>query len=99
IVMLAILGVAWAWGARDRVGHWIAAAVQRDAALASAVAAASGCDPVFLDGRPDNVRGAYVFRNGLPEALAARGVVATDTPGKAECVLEWNGSAFVRADR
>lgn len=58
IVALLVLGTSWAWGAGDRIGDWSEAAAQRDAALASVVAAASGCDRVVVHGAPDNVRGA-----------------------------------------
>jgi hypothetical protein len=56
--------------ARAHLEHWSHAALLRDAALAHVNALASTCTRITVTGVPDNYRGAYVFRNGLPEAFA-----------------------------
>jgi hypothetical protein len=49
---------------------WIDAASIRDVTLGSIAVLPGDCRRVFVIAAPDNVRGAYVARNSLPEALA-----------------------------
>ena len=59
---------------RSNLRPWFEAATLRDEVLAKVQAfsrAAPACPAFRVTGAPDVVRGAQVFRNGLPEALAA----------------------------
>ena len=81
---------------RGELRVWHRASQLRDVVLAEArrsVAAADCGDVAFLDA-PDSVEGAYVFRNGLREAVG-RGQGQTK-PAGATCELQWNGERFVR---
>lgn len=69
---------------------WRAARDARDAVLAATGTVPETCDPAMVRGLPDNVAGAYVFRNGFSEAAAARGL-----RGTSPCAVEWNGTSFV----
>jgi hypothetical protein len=72
---------------------WSEAAATRDAILSGAAEAvrATPCRSVRVDGAPEDVNGAYVFRSGLREALAA---IPLRPDGRA-CVLRWTGTAIV----
>lgn len=95
-----VVGVAFVVGAVGVQWHltpWREAARVRDRVLASAedVLKMAPCTAVSMAGAPDSVRGAYVFRNGLAEAIAFRtGAAPADTAGG--CAFVWNGSAFQR---
>lgn len=71
----------------DEVIRWHEAANVRDAIVREAVAHPSlaSCGSFLAAGQADNVRGAYVFRNGLAEALGRTGASG------ARCAIEWNG--------
>lgn len=57
----------------------------------------STCSTTSLAGAPDSVRGAYVFRNGLADAIVLRtGSPARAGAGGVPDAL-WDGSAFQRA--
>lgn len=78
---------------------WREAARLRDRVLAAAarVVESAPCPVVSLTGAPDSWRGAYVFRNGLAEAVSA----ATGTSRVAqqtECLFMWDGSEFHRTE-
>jgi hypothetical protein len=64
-VLVSVLSVA------REVGVWTQAADLRDRVLADARAsiARQGCVEATFTGVPDSVDGAYVFRNGFPEAM------------------------------
>jgi hypothetical protein len=65
------LCLLWVAGTRINGVPWTQAAARRDAVLvAVAQLRAGGCTAVWIRNVPDSVRGAYVFRNGLPEAIA-----------------------------
>jgi len=85
--------MVWATVVRIHLIPWVEASVLRDETIrAATIALASGgCGPgsSFQD-VPDSVRGAYVFRNGFPEALAEH-VPLTGTP----CDLHWIDGSFV----
>lgn len=76
--------------------RWLEAAATRDQVLRAFVSQAIPCDPRLAEGLPDHVGGAYVFRNGFPEA------VARSLPARQAwepCVARWDGVRFVRQQR
>ena len=75
---------------------WVAAANTRDALLTDAarVARAQACSSLAVQDAPDTVRGVFVFREGLAEAL---GAIPTE-PGGKPCELRWTGSGLTAAD-
>jgi protein O-mannosyl-transferase len=77
---------------RAHLWHWQDAGIERDLALNAIVDARKqrGCPNLSVSNPPDAVRGAYVFRNGLAEALAARGVVLVESPQRPECAFSWS---------
>jgi len=58
---------------RMHLQPWTAARVARDRVLLQLISVPPTCRQVAASGVPDNVAGAYVFRNGLNEALATLG--------------------------
>jgi hypothetical protein len=72
---------------------WMEAAAARDALLSSAAAAALAvpCRTLTVLDAPDNIRGAFVFREGLTEALDP----LPTNPGGRECVFRWDGAGLV----
>lgn len=82
------------------LGVWSRAAAMRDHVLLEArqAAASARCATAHFDRVPDSVAGAYVFRNGFPEALSELGIaVAADAaPG---CEFTWSGDTFVGSAR
>jgi hypothetical protein len=72
---------------------WQAAARVRDRTLAEARFALDrlACGRPSFENLPDNVQGAYVFRNGFSEALRRAGAVPG---GTGECRLAWDGERF-----
>jgi hypothetical protein len=85
------------YGARLHQGPWTAAADLRDAVMQAARNSAMGqCRSVTISHAPDNVAGAFVFRNGLPEALHRElGITATmsDDPKTVRCAFIWDDTA------
>lgn len=75
---------------------WVAAANTRDALLTDAarVARAQACGSLAVHDAPDAVRGVFVFREGLAEAL---GAIPTEAGGK-PCELRWTGSGLTATD-
>jgi hypothetical protein len=47
------------------------------------------CSLIALTGLPDNVRGAYVFRNGIAEAIAMASNQELTTNAQPMCAFEW----------
>ena len=92
MIALGLVIVIAAGATRAHLWHWQDAATERDLALNAIVETQKqrGCPDLSVSNPPDTVRGAYVFRNGLAEALAARGVVLADTPQRSECAFEWS---------
>jgi hypothetical protein len=74
---------------------WRQAAALRDAVLTRAAAGirASGCRSLEIADAPDSFQGAFVFREGLPEALAGMEYDGAGVP----CRFRWDGST-VRPD-
>lgn len=75
---------------------WVGAAAARDAVLRAAreTIPASGCGSVAVEGLPDAVDGAFVFRNGFAEALQRHGIALPPFQTDAACAFAWNGRTF-----
>jgi hypothetical protein len=97
LVVLVMLGMA---GVRWHLEPWSEAAALRDRVIVAAHSATreSGCETATFVDAPDAARGAYVFRNGLSEALGMRQspLDASQSRG-ARCVFRWDGHQFVQA--
>ena len=95
---LALAGLLGGYAVRLREERsvWRAATTVRDAVLTHAAAAVRDvpCRTLLIHGAPDNVRGAFVFREGLEDALAA---IPMNASGAA-CVLRWTGSGLIPED-
>jgi hypothetical protein len=80
---------------------WKAAALLRDRVIQAATAndLMRQCRTIQLDKLPDAVRGAYVFRNGAPEALLNEAGLRVSGAAEPPCRFVWNepGQAFSRA--
>ncbi len=94
LIASAAVGVQW------HLGAWREAAALRERVLAAAEGAmgTAPCSTVSLAAAPDSVRGAYVFRNGLAEAVAARAASRWDAAPAAgapgDCLFVWDGTRF-----
>jgi hypothetical protein len=88
--------IVCAIGTQWHLRAWREAASLRDQVLtaADAVVAAAPCPTVSLAAAPDAWHGAYVFRNGLGEAMARRGATPSALRAPEECTYAWTGSAF-----
>lgn len=73
---------------------WRRAAEVRDRVLAAVESLPNDCTLFDVAGLPDHVAGAYVFRNGFPEAVAAQ---PSSGVGAMSCGLRWDGARFVSA--
>lgn len=73
VVLLVFLTGAAAAVTRRHLEYWVAAGAERDRVLGTLVQLPLTCRQVSASGVPDNVGGAYVFRNGLNEALTRLG--------------------------
>jgi hypothetical protein len=71
---------------------WLRAAEVRDRVLAAAESLPVECAVQGVTGLPDHVAGAYVFRNGFPEAVGAQ---PSSGVGVMPCGLRWDGARFV----
>jgi hypothetical protein len=79
-LVMAACGIG-AIGVRLNLVPWTRAAAMRDEVLSAVErASTSGCHEVWIRNVPDSVQGAYVFRNGLPEAIAPIAVSSTAPP-------------------
>jgi hypothetical protein len=68
VVAACAIGIV---GVRLNLVPWTRAAAMRDEVLSAVERArTSGCSEVWVRNVPDSVQGAYVFRNGLAEAIA-----------------------------
>ena len=74
---------------------WRQAAALRDAVLtrAAGVIQASGCRSLDVTDAPESFQGAFVFREGLTEALSGLEYVGTGVP----CHLQWDGPGTLLA--
>lgn len=93
VLLTGLLGI-YAVRLQEERRTWQDAARTRDAVLADAARAvrAVPCRALTILDAPDNVNGAFVFREGLREALDGLPL----DPAGAPCVHRWNGSALVR---
>jgi hypothetical protein len=97
-VATVIFAVCSAWAVHAHLRPWREAATIRDAVLHSAAATVSKfpCPYPDFTNLPDSVDGAFIFRNGFPEAaqLPKRPVASTAAP----CVFTWTNGAFIRTN-
>ncbi len=68
---IAIVAAMMATG--THLDHWRRARRTRDAVLMAVETMPPSCAAIAVRGLPDTTAGAYVFRNGFPEALAVQG--------------------------
>jgi hypothetical protein len=93
IGLIVTLLMLFAIATRFHQGPWLAAARERDRVLGAYEQSDLRCLPTRVRGLPDHVGGAYVFRNGFLEAVAAL------RPANAEaatCSLAWDGARFLK---
>jgi hypothetical protein len=98
LLLVSAAVIVGAAGVQIQLQPWREAARLRERVLQAAIDALhlSTCSTTSLAGAPDSVRGAYVFRNGLADAIVLR-TGARPVPGRGECLMLWDGSAFQRA--
>lgn len=91
--VLAVLIPIYATALRSEQHIWRQAADTRDLLLGQAATAVRTvpCRALTILDAPDNVRGAFIFRVGLPAAVSGLPYVADGE----SCVARWNGSALV----
>ena len=95
VAALCLLLACGALGVRWHLRPWEEASAVRDQVIAArlALGSASGCQQLVLLDLPDNVRGAYVFRNGAEQALGV-----SPLPNDADvqrCSFRWDGQGFL----
>jgi hypothetical protein len=92
VMLLSLLGV---YGVRLKSERdvWMEAAGIRDALLAQAfeVVRTTPCRTLTVLDPPDSIRGAFVFREGLEDALDS----LPKNPAGVPCTFRWSGSALV----
>jgi hypothetical protein len=90
------VALVFALSLQRELAVWQRAADLRDRVLAEAqvVFAETPCDRPTFANVPDSVDGAYVFRNGFPEAVGLADGAAS--VGAAECQFAWTGRGFRR---
>jgi hypothetical protein len=91
---VAVIALVFTVSLQREIGIWQQAADLRDRVLADArtVRDTAGCPGATFANVPDSVEGAYVFRNGFPEALADSTRDPADVrPG---CSFTWTGGGF-----
>lgn len=88
--------VVSAWAVRIHLHAWVDAGHLRDDVVEQASREAGNCASVAFAGVPDHIRGAYVFRNGLPEALRrwAPHVGSGISSGEAACRVTLKSPRF-----
>jgi hypothetical protein len=93
----ALVVVVFAISVQREVGVWRQAADLRDRVLADARTTIdrSGCATAAFASVPDSINGAYVFRNGFPEAM---GIPPADlNAAPPECTFSWRDGRFSRS--
>lgn len=99
-LVLGLVSIIWFLSAGAHVVIWQRAALMRDRILGAAdsLGIPQECAGIAMVGVTDNVQGAYVFRNGLREALQRSdgGRHLVQSPSDADCVFGWNGRSFLR---
>ena len=91
LVAIGPLVVVFAFATRAHQSAWSTAAFERNRVLDAYRSSGLQCTPTEIRGLPDQIRGAYLFRNGVPEAIASVTPPATANP---RCVLVWDGERF-----
>ena len=87
---ISILGVRW------NLRPWHDAAALRERILEAAISLpVQECASVAFSSVPETIRGAYVFRNGLPEALRFAGMQPSVLQSS-DCRFRWDGQRFQR---
>lgn len=76
VVVAGALLVLYVVSVRMHLEPWEEAGHRRDEILASVAKIASHCPAITVTHLPDNIDGAYLFRNGFPEAVARAGVLS-----------------------
>ncbi len=91
ILSLGILMAMNAWASRQQMTSWQKAASLRDAIILQLTDAAGirDCRHIEVMDLPDNVAGAYVFRNGSLEAFRAAGLPPVGDSSKG-CRFRWS---------
>ncbi len=92
---LAALLALSTYSTRQNLRPWTEAAGVRDTVLNAARVdpAIERCQSIAVAGVPDAVRGAYVFRNGIAEALSSEAAITVGAPLPPECSFRWDASA------
>jgi hypothetical protein len=81
LALVAVVCAVGVLGVRINIAPWTHAAQMRDEVLAAVERArAGGCTAVWIRNVPDSVQGAYVFRNGLADAIAPVSVTPSAQP-------------------
>lgn len=71
-VVIGLLGLTFLWQLRANHANWVAASrITRQSVDELPAVPAQG--DLWLSGLPDSYRGAYIFRNGFPEAVSLAG--------------------------
>lgn len=87
--LLLLLICVFASASRSSIAIWARAAAIREVALARVIDAGRDCAALRVVNVPDSVDGAFVFRNGLQEALTMRGTsVRLDSDDPAACLVD-----------
>ena len=86
--LLVIVGLG-AFGVHRQLGPWQRAAEERDAVEDAARARLPDCHSVAITNPPDSVEGAYIFRNGLSEALLDDVGVTLNANSQPTCTINW----------
>lgn len=96
VATVVLLGVS-AIGVVRHQRPWLEAAALRDQVLESArgAALAQGCPTIDVRNPPDSVEGAYVFRNGIQEALARTNISTRSDEPPMHCTFEWLASTLI----
>jgi hypothetical protein len=92
MVVLVIGSFVITWRQQE---SWLAAAAARDRLLEALQHESGRCASMRVEGAPDHVDGAYVFRNGLEEAVNTLALTASE----AECRFLWDGRQLTPAAR
>ena len=93
VALIAIIGLN-AVATRRQINAWSLAAAERDGILAAVLSDARvrECHEMSIADLPDTVRGVYVFRNGVPEALAQLGMPPISATAPEQCQFRWDST-------
>jgi hypothetical protein len=91
---MAVLLATYAYAIAEERSIWTSAASRRDRFLADVAARidTGQCSAVTVRNAPDNFRGVYLFREGLPQAIES----LPRHPSGRPCTLVWTGTALTR---